>query len=290
MHAFGSLRVVALVRNVEWEHHIRDTLGASSIIRWVRDDSELHAAAGLASANIVLWHLEPSSGPATVMVATLRRIRTVIPLSAVVLSCRVAPEIAPLILAAGRLGVDRVALRGYDDLERVVNDVLQEQRRRGAVNAILARLELSDRRAAPLVAHIIRHAFEAPRGVEHIAHELGIDRKTLHNRLRAAGLPSPATLMSWSRLLAAGWLLDDPLHSVASVGRSLRFTSASELRGMFARYVHARPTDIRRRGALDAILEAFRAAMARSGVTRPTHSPSTDGLSQSQTRRADRAS
>jgi AraC-like DNA-binding protein len=304
MHAYGSLRVVALVRDVEWERHVRDTLGRLSVIRWIRDDGELDQSAGLESANVVLWHLEARLD-ATAMLATLHRIHAAMPLSSVVLSCRVAPEIARLILTAGRLGVDRVALRGYDDLARVVANVLCERRYGAAVDQILTRLGLSENRAAPMLAQLIRRAFEAPFGVEQVAREFRIDRKTLHNRLRGAGLPSAAVLISWSRLFAAGWLLDDPLQSVASVGRSLRFTSASELRGMFARYVHARPTELRRRGVLNAIIGAFRAATIGSDVnsahplkdrravagdvTTPAGSPPVDGIPQSRTGQSNRA-
>lgn len=260
MQPYGSLRVVALVRDVEWACHIRDALGRSSIIRWIQDGAELHHIAGLASANIVLWHLEPRLDSSIGMLATLRRIRIAMPTSTVVLFCPLTREIARILLIAGRFGVDRVALRGYDDLARVVNDALLGQRHATAIEIILSRLDLTQSRLAPVLARVIRRAFDAPCSVEELARELGVDRKTLHNRLRAAGLPSPAVLISWSRLFAAGWLLDDPAHSVASVARALGFTSVSELRGMLARYLHARASDLRRQGALNAILDAFRAA------------------------------
>jgi hypothetical protein len=75
MQAHATLRVVALVRDVEWERHIRDTLGRSCIIRWIRDSAELDRASGLTSANVFLWHLELGVRVTAVMMATVRRSR-----------------------------------------------------------------------------------------------------------------------------------------------------------------------------------------------------------------------
>jgi len=268
------------VRDAEWQRHIRDTLGRWCIIRWIHNSAELDGNANLTSATIVLWHLEPSIEVTAGMMATLRRIRSSVSEPIVILYCRVAPEIARLLLVAGRLGVDRVALRGYDDLASVVADALHERRYGAAIEHIMTELELRQHSASPLLAQAIRQAFDGPFGVERLAGTFGISRKTLNNRLRTAGLPSPAVVISWSRLFAAGWLLDEPTQTVASVGRSLRFTSSSELRGMLARYVHARPTELRQRGALRAILAAFRAATTEE----PPQFPRTDQTSQSRTR------
>lgn len=270
MHAHGSLRIVALVSDAEWQHHVRNALDRPFIIRWLRNDAELGPDSDLRSADVVVWHLEPVAVDASAMPSTFRRIQSAMPMSIIVLYCRVAPDVARLLLVAGRLGIDRVAFRGYDDLGRAVRDAVHERRYARAVDHIVARLELSDDRVSLVVAEVIRHAFDAPVAVEQLAREFGIDRKTLHNRLRAAGLPSPAAVISWSRLFAAGWLLDDPTRTVASIGRSLRFTSASELRGMLARYVHARPTELRQRGALNTIVEAFHAETQRARVTMST--------------------
>lgn len=266
MHACGSLRIVALVRDVEWERHIRNVLVRPSIIRWIRSMAELEQGAGLASANLVLWHMEPSDDATVHLGPTLRHVRAVIPTSTIVLYCRLAPEVARVLLEAGRLGVDRVALRGYDDLNRIVGDALHAQRYAEAIEQILGRLDLTDSRVALEMAQVIRHAFDAPVSVKQLAAELGVDRRTLHNRLHAAGLPSAGALISWSRLFAVGWLLDHETQTVGSVGRSLGFTSASELRGMLARYVHVKPTELRRQGALNAILEAFRSARGRAAA------------------------
>jgi AraC-like DNA-binding protein len=270
MHAYEARRVVALVRDVEWERHIRSVLVRPSIVRSFHNVADLEHGTDLASTNVVLWHLDAGSVATTRLRSTFERVRALIPTSTIILYCQLAPEIARVLLLAGRLGADRVVLRGYDDLNRVVAEALHERRHADAVEQIVKRLDLASDAAADLVAQAIRRAFDGPVSVEQLAGELGVDRRTLYNRLRAAGLPSAAALISWSRLFAAGWLLDDQMQTVGSIGRSLRFTSASELRGMLSRYVHAKPTDLRRHGALNAILDAFRAASGRSRLSAVT--------------------
>jgi AraC-like DNA-binding protein len=256
------MRVVSIVRDAEWQRHIRIALGPLPIIRWVLDDAELDTISGLGSANVVVWHIEAHPDLTHQMPARLRRVRTAMLSSPIVLYCCVAPGVARLIQTVGHLGVD-VALRGYDDLANVLADTIHARRYGNACEEILARIAPGDDRVALVMAQCVRRAFDSVLTVEALARELGVDRKTLHNRLRSAGFPSPAALISWSRLLVAGWLLDDPRRTVGEVARVLRFASASDLRGMFARYVQARATDLRLRGALRAVAQAFDDACVR---------------------------
>src|SRR5579862_4990281 len=257
MDAHGPVRLVSLVSDVEWQRHIRIALGPSAIIRWIRHPRELDDTSGVASANLVLWHLEPRADMPASMPSTIHRMRLAVPASPILLYGRVAPAVAMLILAAGRLGIDRVALRGFDDLARVVAGAIDERRFDDVCKQIMARIGSFREPAALVIAHCLRHAFDSVMTVDRLSREFGVDRKTLHNRLRSAGLPSPAVLITWSRLLVAGSLLDDARYTVGGVARMLHFSSPSELRGMLSRYMHARATDLRRGGALTAIVGAF---------------------------------
>jgi AraC-like DNA-binding protein len=266
MDMCGPVRLVSLVNDVEWEKHIRDAVGPSSIIRWIHSESDLDASDGLANANVVLWHLGPSSHTAVTLGSTLRKVRAVMPLTPIVLYCQVAPAVAQLVLLAARLGVHRAALRGYHDLGRVLADTLRECRNGRACEEILEHLRL-DEGVLPVVAYCLRHAFDSVLSVDRLARAFQVDRKTLHNHLRRGGLPTAASLISWSRLLAAGWLLEDRQRTVSSVARALHFSSASELRGMLSRYVHRTATEVRSAGALTEIASAFRSDCARYGVS-----------------------
>jgi len=241
-------------------------VGPSSIIRWIHCETDLDASDGLVNANVVLWHLAPSSLTAVTLGSTLRKVRAVMPLAPIVLYCQVAPAVAQLVLLAARLGVHRAALRGYNDLRRVLADTLRECRDGNACDEILKHLRLDDG-VLSVVAYCLRHAFDSVLSVDRLARAFEVDRKTLHNHLRRGGLPTAAALISWSRLLAAGWLLEDRQRTVSSVARALRFSSASELRGMLSRYVHRTATEVRSVGALTEIASAFRSDCARYGVS-----------------------
>jgi AraC-like DNA-binding protein len=292
----GPVRLVSLVTDAEWERHIRDTVGVSSIIRWIRRESDLEPSDGLEAANVVLWQIAPAPNAVSTLCSTFWRLRTVIPLSPIVLYCHVAPAVAELVLLGARLGIHRAALRGYDDISRVLADAVHEHRYSRACDEILAHIPHLDDRVLPVMAYSVRHAFDCALSVDDLATAFQVDRKTLHNHLRRGGLPAAAALISWSRLLAAGWLLEDPKQTVANVAQVLRFASASELRGMLSRYVHATATQLRVAGALAAIIKAFcydgtrpcKPARRRSVVTRASPaspectvvtSPRRDGIS-----------
>lgn len=60
--------------------------------------------------------------------------------------------------------------------------------------------------------------------------ELGVDRKTLHKRLRAAGLPSAERVIGWSRRVLAVSVLDAPEGSMSSVAAVVGFSSGVPVR------------------------------------------------------------
>lgn len=268
----GPVRLVSLVSDVEWERHIRNSIGPSAVVRWVRRVRDLDTVDGLGAANLVLWQLAASPNAASTLPSTFRKVRSVLPSTPIVLYCAVAPAVAQLIVLAAKLGVHRAALRGYDDLGRVLTDALHESRCRRASDEILQHLRVHDS-VRPVVAYCLRQAFYSVLSVDRLARVFQVDRKTLYNHLRQSGLPATSALISWSRLLTAGWLLDHGDRTVANVARALHFASASEFRGMLSRYVHRNATAIRGAGALAAIAEAFRTDRVSDHVSMSVRSP-----------------
>src|SRR4029079_12236459 len=92
-----------------------------------------------------------------------------------------------------------------------------------------------------------------------IAHALGIARRTLVSRLASAGLPGPAALITWSRLLVVAHLLEDPARSVDQVAAAVGFPSSTSLRVTCKRYTGVRPLDLRSRGGHRHVLDLIRA-------------------------------
>jgi AraC-like DNA-binding protein len=282
----GAVRLVSLVSDAEWERHIRDSLGPSTVVRWIRRESDLDVSDGLETANVVLWQIAATPSAASTLASTLRRVRATMPTAPVVLYCQVAPTVAQLVVQAAKLGVHRAALRGYDNLAWILADTLREHTYSTACEEILAHTRRLDDRVLPVVAYCVRRAFDCVLSVDGLARAFQVDRKTLHNHLRRGSLPAAAALISWSRLLAAGWLLENPERTIASVARVVHFASPSEFRGMLSRYVHATATQLRSAGSLRTIAHAFRYECARCRVRMRSARPSVMSVSRRSIGRA----
>src|SRR3546814_9586520 len=64
--------------------------------------------------------------------------------------------------------------------------------------------------------------------VPEAAAALGVHRKTLVDRLAAAGFPTPSAMIAWCRLITAARLLEDPGRTVEQVALLLDFPSGSD--------------------------------------------------------------
>ena len=65
----------------------------------------------------------------------------------------------------------------------------------------------------PFLRYCLEHA-RRNITVEEVAAAMGVHRKTLVDRLKAAHLPSPRAMIGWCRLLMAARLLDDPGRTI----------------------------------------------------------------------------
>lgn len=81
--------------------------------------------------------------------------------------------------------------------------------------------------------------------------------ETLRRHLGRSRLPPVRKLITWFRLLHAAFLLDDRARTVENVALTLDFPSRTALENQFRRYTGRTPTSLRRRGAVDAVLEEF---------------------------------
>jgi AraC-like DNA-binding protein len=118
----------------------------------------------------------------------------------------------------------------------------------------------------------LRYALEHSRrdmSVEDAAAAMGIHRKTLVDRLRAACLPSPRAIIGWARLLMAARLLDDPGRTVEQVALQLDFPSGTALRNKFKRYTGLRTSEVRENGGVRCVLHAFKRELAATAAGHP---------------------
>ncbi len=91
---------------------------------------------------------------------------------------------------------------------------------------------------------------------------MGVHRKTLVDRLKAARMPSPRAMIGWCRLLIAARMLDDPGRTVEQVALKLDFPSGAALRNMFKRYTGLRTTEVRENGGVRCLIHAFKHELA----------------------------
>jgi AraC-like DNA-binding protein len=252
--------VLAAIRDQEWQSHVRTTLGAWSRLAFVSHPLDLPGAAA-PCPDVVLWHLD-LAGPTDECDVAFQRLRRIAPRVALVAYGQVERGIASLFLIAGRVGVDRLLLRGYDDLARNVRSLVASARAGADVDAALEQIGLPAGPAAATVAYCLRRAATGPFTVNQLAEDLQVSRRTLALWLRRAGLPAPERLIGWCRIYGVARQLNDSARSIGQIARDLRFSSDSDLRRMVSRYTGYTPTQLRDRGAASVVVSALRPSIA----------------------------
>jgi AraC-like DNA-binding protein len=155
-------------------------------------------------------------------------------------------------------GVDEVMIEGADDIAETCRRLLSRAQAGRLVCVILDALApLVPDGVLPIVRYCLEHTRD-PATVESIAAGLGVHRKTLVNRLKAARLPAPSSLIGWCRLFCAAKLMEDPGRTVEQTAAALNFESATALRNMLRRYTDLRPSEVRQQGGLACLLQLFR--------------------------------
>lgn len=156
-----------------------------------------------------------------------------------------------------RAGAHELVVCGVDDERQALSAAL-----RAAEQTVAADLVLEAVRARvpptvwPLIEMYLRRPAE-PLTVARSARQLGVDRKTLLNRLQAVGYPAPAEVRAWCRLFVAARLLERSGRTVESVALQLEFQSGSALRNLLKRHTGLSPKALRSEGALQLLLDRF---------------------------------
>ncbi len=179
-------------------------------------------------------------------------------------------------LHAASVGMDEIALHGWDTLPDVVGRVLRANGTRDMTAEIMRRVRggigtMPDN-ASAIVGYCVEHA-RPGLTVEQLAVEVGLSRRTLAYRLRDARLPAPESLIMWTRLLVAAWLLRDPDCSVNAAARALGWREVSGLRSLTMSYLGCQPTVLRQPGAISQIVMTMAHLTAANGAF-----PSADAL------------
>jgi AraC-like DNA-binding protein len=159
---------------------------------------------------------------------------------------------------------------GVAEILQVEEDVSSEALRRRLVTARAQhlRLLLTQDHGVPLTGRarsLIDAAVDTVMAGGHpkdLAKTLGFSASTLLRWCRRSQLPTPRRLLLWMRVLFASALLDDPGHTVFSVGMACGYSGDQALRRAIRSVIPYTPSELRARGAFDTVSKAFFAELA----------------------------
>lgn len=229
--------------------------------------SEVLAMVEAGLANLVVIDHRDYDGTPTLR--SVRRLRDEFPSVPVVMYLPMSALVSGAVMEYARAGVSQLVFQGVDDLTSSL---------RSAVNAALDHVSAVAFGAdlepliPPTIVPFLRYCLEHARRditVEEVAAAMGVHRKTLVDRLKAAHLPSPRAMIGWCRLLIAARMLDDPGRTVEQVALKLDFPSGAALRNMFKRYTGLRTTEVRQNGGARCLVHAFKRELAAVSAGRP---------------------
>lgn len=252
--------IAALILESSARARLHEALRGQAVVRFCERVSELTTLLENGLASIAVVDLRDADGQSTL--ATVRYAREQFPSIPVVLYCPITPETSRDVLDFARAGVNDLILRGVDDLRLTLRSAMATAQDHCAAAFVVEELTPI---IAPSILPIMRFCLERGRRsmtVENMAEALSVHRKTLVDRLAAAGFPTPSALIAWCRLMMAARLLEDPGRTIEQVALILDFPSGTSLRNMMKRYVGLKTSEVRENGGLRCVLHSFKQALA----------------------------
>jgi AraC-like DNA-binding protein len=252
--------VVAMLRDPLARARVVDAVRDRGAVIFCRTAAEVRRHTGVAGVRAVIT--SPLDCTGTAMAPVIREIRDGLPSVPVLAYCTVGASLSHDIVELVRSGVHELVILDVDDTPPRLRAMLVRARCTCRAAGTMGQL-------ATLVPLPLRPALEYCLGnadreiaVEEIARVLGIHRKTLVNRCRLAGLPTPSSMIGWCRLLVAAQLLEDRDRKLEHVALELGFPSSAAMRARFRHYLGLTPGEVRENGGTRCVLHAFREQLA----------------------------
>ena len=259
--------VVGLIRDRDARARIAHGLRGHAAVTFCDAVPELMGT--LARVFVTAVVIEVRDRPGICAASVIGCLREGYPSIPVVAYCSLAAATPHDILIAAKAGASGLVLRGVDDTGVALRAALTSAADDCVARRVMRALdEVAPGSVRPIIEYCILHARNAP-SVQQVARALGISRKTLVNRLGAAGMPAPSAIIGWCRLLQAARLIEDPKRPVERIAHELDFPSGAALRNMLKRYTGLQPREVRENGGLNCVLHAFQRALVSTRL-RPT--------------------
>jgi AraC-like DNA-binding protein len=263
----GRRRILALVLGRLDRLRLGDVLRGWADLEVVDNVDALQRAALRSQQVVDTLIIEPFDTHRTPTAPAISRLRAARPDLGLIGYITRGQAYSPEVLTMARAGVHELIFRGTDDVSNGIRLALARVGA-GPAQALVRRAltdagVLSTPEGEAIVTTCLQYG-HADFSVDDLARFLGVHRKTLGMRCRLAGLPSPAALTSWLRLMHAAALLDVPGRRVEDVAEALGYRKANVLRNALKRYTGRRATELRseKGGALAQVLAAFLAPEA----------------------------
>jgi AraC-like DNA-binding protein len=256
------MAVVAVLPDATLRARLAGALrGRGAAVRFCATADEARAALACGEARaLVVGACDAEGRPTAPLVERACRDHPDVTVIAYCALARGDPAASAALVALVRAGAHAAVMRDVDDDPHALRAALRVAEQACAAQRVLdAVASALPAGVRPLVALYLR-ADERPPGVGEAARALGVHRRTLVNRMRAAGCPAPRALRTWCRVFVAARLLEEPGRTVESVALQLDFDSPSGLRNTLRRYTGRAPAALRAAGGLRCALAAFAAA------------------------------
>ena len=191
------------------------------------------------------------------MASAATSIRHGFPTVPILAYCSLSASASAAVLDVARAGVTGLIFRGVDDVGVAMRAAI-----RSACQCSIAERVYADvvRRLPiemhPLLRYAVSRAADNPT-VDDAATSLGVDRKTLGNRLRRCGTVGPREFINWVRVAIGVGMLEDPHRTAEHVALELGFPSGTAFRNMLQRYTGVNCSEIRSAGGLERVLTRF---------------------------------
>lgn len=188
----------------------------------------------------------------------VRQVKQRLPRLTLIAYITFSTELAHDIFDAGRQGMDGLVIADQDDAPRSLLALIEHAESRSLGSVVRRSLEGVEPVICDAVLLSVTRAHErlSPDG---LARLLALPRRTVSQRLLAAGFPPPQRLLTWGRLIVAAHLLEDRHRSADRIAVALDFPSGSAFRNACQRYLGATPSDVRLRGGAAYVLTAMMA-------------------------------
>jgi AraC-like DNA-binding protein len=254
--------VLALITGRLERLRIATAVQGHAVVRFVGTTGDLLAHLGDSHTLPMAMIVEPRDCDGRPTAGIVRQLANAHPTLPIVAYCHAGYQYSRDILELAAAGAHELLFHGVDDSGVALRGVLTSASQACAAAQIMRAIASEVPPAlVPLFEFCLAYP-ERATSVQAVAHVLGVHRKTLVNYCAQASLPPPSAILAWCRLLLVGHFLETPGRTIEGIALGVEFTSATALRNMLRRYTGLRPQQVRERGGLCCIIDAFRRRLA----------------------------